>query len=91
MTNSEQIKEAPAEDDGQKKATAAEAAERLAAAFATIAEFSDYLPPDLYNCLADAIQEIYDAAEWETEPTIMRLVWPHVLLLGGVVKAPDPE
>jgi hypothetical protein len=75
MMNSDQIKEAPTDNDRLEEVAARE----LAYAFATIEEYRDYLPADFYKTFADLTTDLYSQANWDTNPDLARIVGPHIL------------
>jgi hypothetical protein len=56
-----------------------DAAAKLANAFATIEEHRRFMPVKVYNLIADAIQEFYDLAEWQSDHEVLRKVLPHIV------------
>jgi len=80
MTNdSEQLQEAPPAPGRQEMATTAEAARALACAFATIEELRNFLTPHVYDAIGDALNELCDDVDWQTDSALMRIVLPHII------------
>jgi hypothetical protein len=61
-----------------------EAAENLAAAFATIREYWDYVPAGLENChLSEVSTELLNIVNWENDPRA------HKRVLMALLQAPE--
>jgi hypothetical protein len=80
MTNSDQIKQAPElEDFDLDEAEIKEEAAALAEAFAAIEEHRHHIPASVYDKLADALQELYDLSQWQSDPEVLREVLPAII------------
>lgn len=55
------------------------AARELANAFATIEQYADYLPADVYNSFADWSANFLSYARWDSDPELMRAAGPHLV------------
>lgn len=54
---------------------------RIADAFATLEELSNYLPERLGNSIGDAFCDYLDEAKWMSHPRTMRMILPAILAL----------
>jgi hypothetical protein len=55
------------------------AARELAFAFATIEQYSDYLPARFYREFADWANDFLHESNWSTDPDLLRVVGPHIV------------